>query len=281
VAGLTRLNPETIAFIGGGNMARALVGGLLQAGRSAGSLRVADPASAAREALRLQYPGLQVLEDNGAAAEGAATWVLAVKPQYVQPVCTSLAALAQAARPLVISIAAGIRADDIAGWLGAGVPVIRSMPNRPALVGSGITALYARADVASAGRQQAAEIVSAVGSHVWIDDESLMDAVTAVSGSGPAYVFLLIEMLEAAACAEGLDPPTARRLVIDTVFGAARLARESPDEPAVMREQVTSPGGTTAAALDVLERSGIRDTFARAIRAATERSRQLAGKGGK
>jgi pyrroline-5-carboxylate reductase len=262
-------------------MARALVGGLLHADRSVDSLRVADPAVAARDALRSQYPGLRVLEENRAAAADAATWVLAVKPQYVQPVCTSLAELAQASRPLVISIAAGIRADDIADWLGTGVPVIRSMPNRPALIGCGITALYARANVRPAERHRAAAIVGAVGGHVWIEDESLMDAVTAVSGSGPAYVFLLIEMLESAARAEGLDPPTARRLVIDTVFGAARLARESAEEPAVMREQVTSPGGTTAAALEVLEGSGIRDTFARAIRAATERSRQLAGKVGK
>jgi pyrroline-5-carboxylate reductase len=267
--------------MGGGNMARALIGGLLQAGRSAEDICVADPVGAARDALRSQYPGLRVLEDNRAAAEAAATWVLAVKPQYVHPVCASLAALAQASHPLVISVAAGIRADDIAGWLGAGVPVIRSMPNRPALIGCGITALYARPDVAPAGRQRAADIVGAVGSHVWIEDESLMDAVTAVSGSGPAYVFLLVEMLDSAARAEGLDPDTARRLVVDTVFGAARLARESAEELSAMREQVTSPGGTTAAALDVLERSGIRDTFARAIRAATERSRQLAGKGGK
>jgi len=267
--------------MGGGNMARALVGGLLQGGHGADRIRVADPASAARDALRSQYPGLRVLEDNLAAARDAATWVLAVKPQAVQPVCSSLASLAQASRPLVISIAAGIRADDIAGWLGADVPVIRSMPNRPALIGCGITALYARPDVAPAGRERAAAIVGAVGSHVWIEDESLMDAVTAVSGSGPAYVFLLIEMLESAARAEGLDPATARRLVVETVLGAARLARQSDEEPAVMREQVTSPGGTTAAAVEVLERSGIRDTFARAIRAATARSRQLAGKGGK
>jgi pyrroline-5-carboxylate reductase len=274
------VNSETIAFVGGGNMARALIGGLLQGGRGADSIRVADPADAAREYLQSRHPGLRVLEDNLAATTDAATWVLAVKPQYMRPVCSSLASLAQASRPLVISIAAGVRADDVAGWLGGSVQVIRSMPNRPALVGCGITALYARPDVDQAGRQRAAAIVDAVGGHVWIEDESLMDAVTAVSGSGPAYVFLLIEMLESAARAEGLDPVTARRLVIATVFGAAQLARAGDEEPAAMREQVTSPGGTTAAAIEVLERSGIRDTFARAIRAATDRSRQLAGKGG-
>ena len=276
---MNRSNPETIAFIGGGNMARALIGGLLQGGRDPESLHVSDPAPAARAQLRSAYPGLRVHEDNLAAANDAATWVLAVKPQYMKAVCSSLAVLTQATRPLVISVAAGVCADDIADWLGAPAPVIRSMPNRPALIGCGITALYARPDVDPAQRERATAIVGAVGGHVWIGDESLMDAVTAVSGSGPAYVFLLIEMLESAARAEGLDPATSRRLVIETVFGAARLAREGDEEPAVMREQVTSPGGTTAAAIEVLERSGIRDTFARAIRAATQRSRQLAGKG--
>lgn len=277
---MTTADPATLAFIGGGNMARALIGGLLQDGRDPDSLRVADPSPIARDHLQSRYPGLRVFDDNLAAADGAATWVLAVKPQYMRQVSSSLAALAQATRPLVISIAAGIRADDVAGWLGTGASVIRSMPNRPALIGCGITALYARPDVDAAQRERAAAILGAVGGHVWVGDESLMDAVTAVSGSGPAYVFLLIEMLESAARAEGLDPATARTLVIETVFGAARLARASGEEPAVMREQVTSPGGTTAAALDVLERSGIRDTFARAIRAATQRSRQLAEEGG-
>jgi pyrroline-5-carboxylate reductase len=277
---MTTADPATLAFIGGGNMARALVGGLLQDGRDPGSLRVADPSPAARDHLRSRYPGLQVFDDNLAAADGAATWVLAVKPQHMRQVSSSLAALAQATRPLVISIAAGIRADDVAGWLGTGTPVIRSMPNRPALIGCGITALYARPDVDAAQKTRAAAILGAVGGHVWVEDESLMDAVTAVSGSGPAYVFLLVEMLESAARAEGLDPAVARTLVIETVFGAARLARESGEEPAVLREQVTSPGGTTAAALDVLERSDIRDTFARAIRAATQRSRKLAEEGG-
>jgi pyrroline-5-carboxylate reductase len=276
---MNRPNPETIAFIGGGNMARALIGGLLRGGRDPESLHVSDPAPAARAHLRSAYPGLRVHEDNLAAAKDAATWVLAVKPQYMKPVCSSLAVLTQATQPLVISIAAGVCADDIADWLGAPAPVIRSMPNRPALIGCGITALYARPDVDPAQRERAAAIVSAVGGHVWIGEESLMDAVTAISGSGPAYVFLLIEMLESAARAEGLDPATARRLVMETVFGAARLAREGDEEPAVMREQVTSPGGTTAAAIEVLERSGIRDTFTRAIRAATQRSKQLAGKG--
>jgi pyrroline-5-carboxylate reductase len=275
------MDTATLAFIGGGNMARALVGGLLRDGWAPGRLRVADPSAAAREQLSALYPGLAVFADNLAAAEGASTWIMAVKPQQMRPVSSSLAVLARASRPLVISIAAGIRADDLAGWLGGRAPVVRSMPNRPALIGAGIAALFARPDVDAAQRERAAAIMRAVGEQVWIDDESLMDAVTAVSGSGPAYVFLLIEMLESAAQAEGLDPGTARQLAVGTVLGSARLARESSDEPAVLREQVTSPGGTTAAALGVLEASGIRDTFARAIRAATSRSRQLSAEAGK
>jgi pyrroline-5-carboxylate reductase len=202
--------------------------------------------------------------------------LLAVKPQQMRPACRSLAGAAIQARPLVISVAAGIPTDSIAGWLDGAATVVRSMPNRPALIGCGITALFARPDVDAAGRERAAAVMSAVGEHVWLEDESLMDAVTAVSGSGPAYVFLLIEMLESAARAEGLDATTARQLALATVAGAARMAHEGDEEPAVMREQVTSPGGTTAAALSVLEAGDFRDVFRRAIHAATLRSRELA-----
>lgn len=257
-------------------MARALIGGLLRHGWPAQRIRVADPDPTARDYLRAHFPGIGVFDDNPEAVRGAAAWVLAVKPQQMTEVASSLAPIARASSPLVISIAGGIRADDLAAWLGPTVPVVRSMPNRPALIGAGITALFARADVDPSQRERAAAIMGAVGEHVWVEDEALMDPVTAVSGSGPAYVFLLVEMLESAARAEGLDPPTARRLAVETVFGSARLARESGEDPALLREQVTSRGGTTAAALEVLERSGIRDTFVRAIHAATERSRHLA-----
>jgi pyrroline-5-carboxylate reductase len=151
------------------------------------------------------------------------------------------------------------------------------MPNRPALLGCGITAIHRAPDVAAALQQRAEQVLSAAGECVWLDDESLLDAVTAVSGSGPAYLFLLVEMLEAAAVAEGIDAPTARRLALHTVYGASRMALESGEQPAVLRAQVTSPGGTTAAALAVLEEEGIRATFARAVHAATERSRMLSG----
>jgi pyrroline-5-carboxylate reductase len=275
------MTSQTIAFIGGGNMARALVGGLLRRGHAAGDLRVSDPSPDARESLRRSFPGIGVHGDNLAAAAGAATWVLAVKPQQMKAVAIALAAVARAEKPLVISVAAGVRSGDLHGWLGSAATVVRCMPNRPALIGAGITAIHAGPGLDAAARHRAADILGAAGACVWIDDESLLDAVTAVSGSGPAYVFLLIEMLEAAARAEGLDAATARRLAIETVHGAARLAREGDEPPEVLREQVTSPGGTTAAALEVLDRSGIRDTFARAVHAATLRSRQLADGAGK
>jgi pyrroline-5-carboxylate reductase len=266
-----------IAFIGGGNMARALIGGLRRQDWPAGALRVSDPSASARAGLEEAFPGVRVTADNLAAAEGATTWVLAVKPQQMHAVATSLAATAARTGPLVISIAAGIRRDDLTGWLGPSVPVLRCMPNRPALLGCGITAIHRAPDVAAALQQRAEQVLSAAGECVWLDDESLLDAVTAVSGSGPAYLFLLVEMLEAAAVAEGIDAPTARRLALHTVYGASRMALESGEQPAVLRSQVTSPGGTTAAALAVLEEEGIRATFARAVHAATERSRMLSG----
>jgi len=268
---------QEIAFIGGGNMARALIGGLLRRGWPAAAIRVSDPSPAARGQLEAAFPGIRIRADNLAAATGAATWVLAVKPQHMRTVAESLAATASRDIPLVISIAAGIRRDDLQGWLGSDVPVLRCMPNRPALIGWGITAVHRHPGVVAALQQRAEEVLSAAGECVWLDDESLLDAVTAVSGSGPAYVFLMIEMLEAAGVAEGIDAATARRLALQTVHGAARMALESGEEPATLREQVTSPGGTTAAALQVLEASGIRATFARAVRSATERSRELSG----
>lgn len=271
---------DSLAFIGGGNMARALIGGLLAAGRAPGTLRVSDPLGEVRRRLQADFPGIAVVADNAEAAHGAPTWVLAVKPQHMREVARHLARLAQDQRPLVVSIAAGIRAGRLAAWLGEGVPVVRSMPNRPALLGCGISALFADAAVTPEQRARAAAVLAAVGESLWVEDEDLMDAVTAVSGSGPAYVFLLVEMLEAAARAEGLDASAARRLAVETVHGAARMARELEEDPATLRGQVTSPGGTTAAALEVLERAGIRATFAAAVRAGTLRSRQLADENG-
>lgn len=273
-------NPEsptssgTVAFIGGGNMARSLIGGLVARGQSPGAIRVAEPVDALRDALQRDF-GVTCVEHAGIAAEGAAVWVLAVKPQVMRQVCTELSALAQAQRPLVISIAAGITAGQLDRWLGGGQAVVRAMPNTPALLGVGITGLHANARTGADQRERAAGLLEAVGPTVWIDDESRMDAVTAVSGSGPAYVFLLAEAMQAAGIAQGLAPEAARALVRQTLLGAATMLTQS-DEPAdVLRTRVTSPGGTTQAAIETFEAGGFRDLVARAIAAATERGRQL------
>jgi pyrroline-5-carboxylate reductase len=273
------MSTDTLAFIGGGQMARALVGGLIAGGHPPAAIRVADPVASQREAIAGDFPGVVVTAGNAEAAAGAATWVLAVKPQQMRAACVELAALAARTRPLAVSVAAGIRLAELSAWLGPGAAVVRTMPNRPALLRAGITALVAGPSVGAAERERAGRLLAAVGACEWIEDEALMDAVTAVSGSGPAYLFLLVEMLDAAARAEGLPDAVARRLAVETVHGAARMARELAEDPAVLREQVTSKGGTTAAALAVLEGAGIRDTFARAVHAARMRSAELAQEG--
>jgi len=270
-----------IAVIGGGQMARSLVGGWIARGASATQIAVADPAPEQRDWLAQRFPGLAVHADNAAAARGATVWLLAVKPQQLPGVVTALAPEAVASRPLVISIAAGIRAADIDRWLGGHGSVVRAMPNRPALIGAGASALYAATDVPAEARALALRLIEAVGSAVWVDAERDMDAVTAVSGSGPAYFFLLIELLEAAGVAEGLSPAVARRLAIDTAAGAADMARQATDDPATLRAQVTSKGGTTAAALAVFEAAGLRAIVGRAVAAAAARSRELAAEFGR
>lgn len=264
---------STLCFIGGGNMARSLIGGLLAQGAQAGQLRVSDPVATQRDALREQF-GVETFADNLQAAANAAVIILAVKPQEMRNVITALApALTQ--RPLLISVAAGIRASDIRRWSGD-LPVVRCMPNRPALQGCGMTGLFATADVGREHRELAAEILGAVGATVWLEQESQMDAVTAVSGSGPAYFFLLVEMLEQAGIALGLPAEVSRQLAVETAYGAGRMAREASESPATLREQVTSKGGTTAAALQVLEQAKVRDIFAAAVAAAAQRSAELA-----
>lgn len=265
---------HAIAFIGGGNMARSLIGGLVARGQSARTIHVAEPAEALRAALERDFH-VRGFDGAAAAATGAGVWLLAVKPQVMAGVCAELADIAQSQRPLVISIAAGITAAQLDGWLGGGLAVVRAMPNTPALLGVGITGLYANDHADGHQRDHAAGLLDAVGPTVWIDDESRMDAVTAVSGSGPAYVFLLAEAMQAAGVAEGLKPEAARALVQQTLLGAATMLTRL-DEPAdVLRARVTSPGGTTQAAIETFEAGGFRELVARAIAAATERGRQL------
>jgi len=263
-----------IAFIGGGNMARSLIGGLLVRGTAADAVRVSEPVDVLREALARDF-GVVTTADNAEAAQAAGLWVLAVKPQVMRAVCEALAPLAQANRPLVVSIAAGITAAQLQRWLGGGVAVVRTMPNTPALLGAGVTGLFASPEVDAAGRTRAADLLASAGSTVWIDDEAKMDAVTATSGSGPAYVFLLAEAMQAAAEAEGLPAEAARALVLQTVLGAARMLTESGEPAAELRRRVTSPGGTTQAAIETFEAGGFRALVADAIRNATERGRQL------
>jgi len=264
----------TVVFIGGGNMARSLVGGLLAGGADPSAIRVADPNADARAALASSF-GVPTFASAAEAVEGAATWVFAVKPQVMRAVCTDLAATAQQARPLVVSIAAGITSAQIQRWLGAEFAVVRAMPNTPALLGAGVTGLYANPRVDDDGRARAARLLASAGATVWIDDESLMDAVTGTSGSGPAYVFLLAEAMEEAAIAEGLAADAARTLVRHTILGAARMLVESGEPPTELRRRVTSPGGTTQAAIEAFEAGDLRGLVARAIRAATRRGGEL------
>jgi pyrroline-5-carboxylate reductase len=266
-----------VAFIGGGQMARALIAGLCAAGQPTTTLAVADISAEARQALERDFPGIQTTAEPTEAAARAGLWVLAVKPQQMEAVSRSLQQLATTRRPTVLSVAAGTRVSQLQEWLGAGVPVVRTMPNRPAFVGAGITGLYADPTVGFAARNHAAALMRAAGDIVWVTEEGLLDAVTAVSGSGPAYFFLLIEALAAAGEAVGLPAATARELAVTTAYGAGKMARDTGVAPSELREQVTSKGGTTAAALAVFEAGGFRQLVAAAVAAADLRAKELAG----
>lgn len=265
---------DAIAFIGGGNMARSLIGGLVARGTPPASVRVSEPVPELREALARDF-GVSVFSDSAQAVAGARTWVLAVKPQVMRAVCEALTGAAQSARPLIVSIAAGITSTQLERWLGGGLAVVRAMPNTPALLGAGVTGLFANERADATQRVQSASLLDATGKTVWIDEEARMDAVTAVSGSGPAYVFLLAEAMQAAGEAEGLSADAARTLVQQTLLGAARMLIENDEPPAELRRRVTSPGGTTQAAIETFEAGQFRELVARAVRAATERGRQL------
>jgi pyrroline-5-carboxylate reductase len=264
-----------ITFIGGGNMARSLVGGLIADGVPPGRLSVAEPDAARRAALQRDF-GIATDADNAAAAAQAGVVVLAVKPQVMQGAARSVASAVAAQGALAISIAAGIRTAELARWLGAGAAVVRAMPNTPALLGCGATVLYAGDEVAPAQRELAESILRAVGSVSWVQQEEQMDAVTALSGSGPAYFFLLIEAMADAAAELGLPAELARLLAVETALGAARMALESDDPVDALRRRVTSPGGTTEAALEALEAGDFRTLVATALRRAEARSRELA-----
>jgi pyrroline-5-carboxylate reductase len=270
---MTNAPPSVIAFIGGGNMARSLIGGLVAQGRAPSSIRVAEPVDALREALVRDF-GVQAFARAADAAAGASTWLLAVKPQVLRAVCGELVSAA-ASGPLVISIAAGITSAQLDRWLGGGRAIVRAMPNTPALIGQGVTGLFAMAAVTPARRTETADLLRAAGPTAWIEDESLMDAVTAVSGSGPAYVFLLAEAMQAAAQRQGLPAETASLLVRQTIAGAAAMLVQAEEPAAVLRARVTSPNGTTHAAIETLQAGGFEALLDGAIERATQRGREL------
>ncbi len=262
---------NTIAFIGGGNMASAIIGGLLKGGRPAASVIVVDPGAAQRDKLASDF-GVRTLAAADAALNQAALVVWAVKPQL----------FAEAARPcaahvggaLQLSVMAGIRSDTIVHASGT-ERVVRAMPNTPALIGQGIAGLYARAAVGADERRQVEQLLASTGQTLWVDRETDLDAVTALSGSGPAYVFYFVEAMMQAAVDMGLDAAQGRQLALATFAGATALAQASSDPPELLRERVTSRGGTTYAALSSLEASGVKPAIVRAVLAAQLRAREL------
>ncbi len=270
------MSSYSVAFIGGGNMGRALIGGLVRRGMSPQSIRVGEPSETVRSGLQRDF-GCLVAADNDGAASGADVIVLAVKPQEARRVVEPLGPKLREQRSLVVSIAAGIEIRSLESWCGEGVPVVRAMPNRPALVGAGATGLYASARVSAAARSLADEIMQSVGVVVWLKSEEQLDIVTALSGSGPAYCFLLAEQMMQAAVNLGLEPRAAQVLAIETLHGAGVLAHSSSGDLARLREEVTSKGGTTEAALRVLAGDhGMAGLVQRAVDAAAQRSRELA-----
>lgn len=261
-----------ITFLGGGNMAAALIGGLVKQGFSHAAIQVVDPVAEARDRLVSSF-GIRTTPVVDASSLNCEVLVLSVKPQQMREALAPFAGRLK--EQLVLSIAAGIRLNDIARWLGDYPCVVRAMPNTPALIGAGATGLYAAPAVMPGQRKDAERILGAVGSAVWVDNEAMIDVVTAVSGSGPAYVFLFIEALRDAALQMGLPPAVAQELALDTFLGAAKLAKQSTDDVATLRQKVTSKGGTTEQALLSFERDGIRDIMHRAVQSAAARGKEL------
>jgi pyrroline-5-carboxylate reductase len=261
-----------ITFLGGGNMANALIGGLLKTGFSAADIAVIEIDAENRAKLESSY-GVRCYSAARAVALGCDVVLLSVKPQQMREACTPL--LPYLKQQLIISIAAGLRLADLSRWLGGYGKLVRTMPNTPALIGAGVTGLYALPAVSETERIVAEHILQAVGSTLWISDEAQMDAVTAVSGSGPAYAFLFIEALQQAATELGFTPEQARQLSIETALGAVRLAAQSDDPASVLRERVTSKGGTTEAALRTMAERGVKEGIIAGILAADARGREL------
>jgi len=265
----------SIGFIGGGNMAASLIGGLVADGCDPSSLWVSDLNNDSLQRLKKQF-AINTTSDNSVVVENVDSIVIAVKPQVVKPVAEQIGVQVRAHRTLVISIAAGIRESDLSRWLGDGVAIVRTMPNTPAMVQTGATALFANRYVSEQQAELAEGVMRAVGIALWVEDERQMDAVTALSGSGPAYFFYVMEAMINAGIAMGLEPETARLLTLQTASGASKLAMESDDPPGLLREKVTSKGGTTEQALKVLAQGQLDKLFNSALEAARHRSEELA-----
>lgn len=264
-----------IAFIGGGNMASALIAGLANKLTAGANIHVADPSAEALARLQQQF-GVSTAAQADATAAAADVIVLAVKPQAMRAVAAQLLPLlAPGHQPLIVSIAAGIRGADLSRWLGGYRAIVRCMPNTPALIGMGITGMVATAGVSAAQKQAADDILRAVGPTVWLDDEAQIDAVTAVSGSGPAYVFYFIEAMQQAAQEMGLSAEQGKQLAMATFTGAAQLAQQSEEPVTLLRERVTSKGGTTYAALTSMEEAGVKPAIISAMKAAAARGREM------
>lgn len=269
-----------VTFIGAGNMAGAIIGGMIESGFSPDDITATSPSDDILAPLRERL-GIQTATDNAAAIAEADVVVLAVKPQIMREVCEKMRDAVQARRPLVVSVAAGLPAETLEHWLGGNLPMVRCMPNTPALVGAGAAGLYANAHVDDAQRRLATELMEAVGLVEWVDDEALLDAVTAVSGSAPAYFFLMFEAMEEAGVTLGLPADTARRLAMQTALGAAKMALSSDRPPAELKRNVMSPGGTTERAIEHLEDAGLRRIMAQAMTACADRAREMADELGK
>lgn len=262
---------EPVAFIGGGNMASAIIGGLLRRGLPPAQIEVVEPFAAARDKLLADH-GVKAQEQAGPALARCALVVWAVKPQTFKDAAAQ--AKAHTGSALHLSVAAGIRSDSIAAWLGT-QRIVRSMPNTPALVGKGMTALFARPAVTAADKEVVERVIATTGESLWVDQEQLLDAVTALSGSGPAYVFFFLEAMRQAGAEMGLSEQQAQRLAIGTFVGASELARASDEPPEVLRQRVTSKGGTTYAAITSMEQSGMKESFVKALHAARKRAEEL------
>ncbi|MCH4564321.1 pyrroline-5-carboxylate reductase [Halomonas sp. EGI 63088] len=269
-----------VTFIGAGNMASAIIGGMIDNGFSPAAITATSPSDEMLAPVRRRL-GIHTATDNAAATDQADVVVLAVKPQVMRDVCAGLRDVVQRRRPLIVSVAAGLPAETLEHWLGGDLAVVRCMPNTPSLVGAGAAGLFANANVSDAQRQLATEMLEAVGLVEWVEQEALLDAVTAVSGSGPAYFFLMFEAMEEAGVSLGLPAETARRLAIQTALGAAKMAQQSDKLPAELKRNVMSPGGTTERAIEHLESAGLRRTLGEALEACAARAREMADELGK